>query len=576
MKRILILLAFLPFLLQAQTDATIDKGSGWLYFSGIPGTTPSVAAGSEVAINTLTKEAYIWNRDSSAWQPWLLVDSLTYSADTLRIYQNGSATALTAVLTPDGNGLFSASNNNDTIRVSTALLRAALNISGGANGISVSSSSVPLSAVSLNGVSGWFTSSNSATATYMNVLDVSRVTTGTAAAGLGARIRYVLEASNGGTTNAGYLGIRWTDPDVATAATAFDVRLLDGGAEATRLTLLPTGQLTLPGYAASALTSTDSSIYVVTTDETGDVWKIPIDSVGGTGSADGNGIYTGSGTVPSNAKATLTNYFAIVPPAAGSFEGVYFYDNETYIKHIGPDGTLYLDIDGGSNPYFNFGFGAGSPMVNIDLAANETYMQSDSVQIRLIDDIEIKSVNTGFSYKLAKSNPSTTSADTSFMVWIGNGSTASPSFIEMASISGGGADQTLSVSNDSLTISGTGNTVKVPGTLYVRDSVTTTTLTVDLKEANSAFVSIKMTSATNLTLTIDNAFGELTDATAPTYEGWTGIYTFRFWDISGTDNVTWPAAFLDMNGTALGTDALTSGTAYTCQYDPVEAKFYCK
>jgi hypothetical protein len=140
---------------------------------------------------------------------------------------------------------------------------------------------------------------------------------------------------------------------------------------------------------------------------------------------------------------------------------------------------------------------------------------------------------------------------------------------------GGTDSQTLSTSNDTLTISG-GNSVKLPGTLYVRDSVTTTTLTIDLKESNSAFVSIRMTSAINLTLTINNAFGELTDATAPTYEGWTGIYTFRFWDVSGTDNVTWPAAFCDMNGTALGTDALTSGTAYTCQYDPVEAKFFCK
>lgn len=53
---------------QAQVDGTIDKGSGWLYFSGIPGTTPNIATGSELAVNVLTREAYIWNRDSTEWK----------------------------------------------------------------------------------------------------------------------------------------------------------------------------------------------------------------------------------------------------------------------------------------------------------------------------------------------------------------------------------------------------------------------------------------------------------------------------------------------------------------------------
>jgi hypothetical protein len=132
MKKILFFLAFIPAFALAQVDNTIDKGSGWLYFSGIPGTTPSVAAGSEVAINALTREAYIWNRDSSAWQKWLLIDSLTYAGDTLRLYQNGEAVPLSVEITAgstgaaDGNGLFDAANDGDTIRVSTALLRASL------------------------------------------------------------------------------------------------------------------------------------------------------------------------------------------------------------------------------------------------------------------------------------------------------------------------------------------------------------------------------------------------------------------------------------------------------------------
>lgn len=132
---------------------------------------------------------------------------------------------------------------------------------------------------------------------------------------------------------------------------------------------------------------------------------------------------------------------------------------------------------------------------------------------------------------------------------------------------GSGVDVTQS--GDTLTITG-------KGTRFVQDSITGATLTIDLNEAPTAIISLKMTSATSVTLTISNPYGFLTDATAPTYEGETGVYTFRFWGISGTDNVTWPANFYDMNGTALGTDALTAGTAYTCYYDPIANEYYCK
>lgn len=61
------LFALLPALVMAQ-DLTIDKGSGWLYFSGVPGTTPDEACCSEIAFNLLTRNAYVWHRDSNEWQ----------------------------------------------------------------------------------------------------------------------------------------------------------------------------------------------------------------------------------------------------------------------------------------------------------------------------------------------------------------------------------------------------------------------------------------------------------------------------------------------------------------------------
>ncbi|MBK6904040.1 MAG: hypothetical protein IPH04_14875 [Saprospirales bacterium] len=71
MKRVKILLMLAFASLSAIAwgqDGTIDKGSGWLYFSGVPGTTPNVSCCAEIAMNVLTREAYVWNRDSSEWE----------------------------------------------------------------------------------------------------------------------------------------------------------------------------------------------------------------------------------------------------------------------------------------------------------------------------------------------------------------------------------------------------------------------------------------------------------------------------------------------------------------------------
>lgn len=51
-------------------DTTIDKGSGIMYFSGVPGTTPDTTYGAEIAINKLTRELYVYNRDSTAWKKY--------------------------------------------------------------------------------------------------------------------------------------------------------------------------------------------------------------------------------------------------------------------------------------------------------------------------------------------------------------------------------------------------------------------------------------------------------------------------------------------------------------------------
>jgi hypothetical protein len=51
----------------AQTDGTIDKGSGWMYFSAKPSYTPNTTYGSEHAWDYTYKRWYSWNRTTSAW-----------------------------------------------------------------------------------------------------------------------------------------------------------------------------------------------------------------------------------------------------------------------------------------------------------------------------------------------------------------------------------------------------------------------------------------------------------------------------------------------------------------------------
>lgn len=74
MKIQLILISILLFFsigLCGQIDNTIDKGTGILYFSGIPGTTPDTTVSSyeaEIAFNTINGEMFFYDRDSTSWK----------------------------------------------------------------------------------------------------------------------------------------------------------------------------------------------------------------------------------------------------------------------------------------------------------------------------------------------------------------------------------------------------------------------------------------------------------------------------------------------------------------------------
>lgn len=89
MKNILLLISLFTSVLAfgQATDNTIDKGTGILYFSGVPGTVPDTTNfGSEMAIDVRNKQFYFFNRDSSKWK---IVSGIQQGFGTPTAYVSG-------------------------------------------------------------------------------------------------------------------------------------------------------------------------------------------------------------------------------------------------------------------------------------------------------------------------------------------------------------------------------------------------------------------------------------------------------------------------------------------------------
>lgn len=93
------------------------------------------------------------------------------------------------------------------------------------------------------------------------------------------------------------------------------------------------------------------------------------------------------------------------------------------------------------------------------------------------------------------------------------------------------------------------------------------TLTLDLESLGEKVFYIDMTSA-NATLVI------LLDNHSDPGNTVTTVFTVHFLENSGTDPITWPSNFYDMQGTALGTDNIIAGTKYTLYYNPILDRWY--
>lgn len=194
-------------------------------------------------------------------------------------------------------GLFNANNNGDTVRVSSALLRAAYTLTSGTNSYTITSSSPSFGTTISNTSSGtglllstitggplYLFQNNPDSTTITTLSIIQRATSGTATNGLGGRLLFSTELATGSYTSAAYLDFGLDIVSDVTASSGFLslYTKTPGGAITRKLNLDGDGQLTLDGYAAAAFNTPDSVTYVLGTSATGgEVWQIPVDSLGG-------------------------------------------------------------------------------------------------------------------------------------------------------------------------------------------------------------------------------------------------------------------------------------------------------
>jgi hypothetical protein len=161
------------------------------------------------------------------------------------------------------------------------------------------SSTVAVAAHS-SGTVGMYSQMTSAAAnTVLTGLRLDRITGGTAAVGLGSKILFTNETSSGATlVEANSIVSKWSNATNGAQVAEFSVTGYNVATENTLLTLSGTGAARLNQYGGAGFTGTATKTLQV--DSSGNIIQGNF-----TAGADGNGIYTGSGTIPNNTVATL-------------------------------------------------------------------------------------------------------------------------------------------------------------------------------------------------------------------------------------------------------------------------------
>lgn len=263
---------------------------------------------------------------------------------------------------------------------------------------------------------------------------------------------------------------------------------------------------------------------VVVYDSNDELGWVSSDSLSG-GAADGNGIYSGDGSLTTNTDVT------------GGAYGFAMSNLDTLSLDYNV-GMLLATGSGSTNSRFymdTLGF--------ILDAGGEVFMRAFSDETAAVDDSLV-------IYK---------------QTWFG-----SDVFLSYALVENDAEDKVLVLNSTNKKIQY--KSIDKMQNSFQQDSIGAgvSTLTLDVAEADGKVFFVDCTSVnTTVTLTISNPHENGQDDV-------TSVITIHFLNITGgSDTFVWPAAFYDMQGTAMGTDIYTAGTQVTCYWHPLDNKWYC-
>jgi hypothetical protein len=193
----------------------------------------------------------------------------TIAAGTNRLDMTGSNSSGVIKATSSSGAGSSAA----VVGIGTAAIGVSGTSSTGSGGSFSSISGIAISGTSNSNIAVQGLVNSATTNTQIDVIDVRRQTTGTAANEIGGRISYNTETSNGTVAASNYLISKWTDATTATITSRWEVWGRNNGASAAKIfSIGGQGFMQLEpisATAASAITASDGMIvYVNTTDAT--------------------------------------------------------------------------------------------------------------------------------------------------------------------------------------------------------------------------------------------------------------------------------------------------------------------
>lgn len=165
----------------------------------------------------------------------------------LSITHNTSGTALDVTNLSTGGGITATTTNASAISGNSIDSTGITGSSGTGTGGNFTSTS---------GIAVIATVNPASTNSVANVLTLTRNTSGTAAAGIGASIIFNIESDGGAASSAGAMSVHYTDATTATRDSQFELSLYDAGASGRKLAVTSAGQLVLDEYGSGTFTGT--------------------------------------------------------------------------------------------------------------------------------------------------------------------------------------------------------------------------------------------------------------------------------------------------------------------------------